>query len=389
MLDIKVFLRYTYFMKTTSIDDDWEIVSRFLPPHWATKATALKALVRRRKIPTAEILLRMLLVHLGDGKSLRATVAYAEQIGWEPIEDVALLHRLRASAEWFRWICLELLQQLQVNSAWGDIAKKFRVRIVDGTSISEQGSTGSDWRIHYCFRPDTLICDTCLITDTKVVEGFDRYRVEPGDLLVGEREYCERKGIMHVVNSQGHVLVQFDATNLPLFTRQGKTFKPLEHFRSLADGNAGDWDVWYPSPEDDSRLIKGRLCALRKSKAAMALAKNRLRPMASKKGEKLQLLRAEALEHAQYVILFTTVNRHNLKGEDVLELYRGHRQIELAFKRLKSIIGIGHLPKYDPDSRIAWLYGKMFVALLAERMYREAESFSPWGYPLRRPSGLR
>jgi hypothetical protein len=375
-------------MKTTSIDDDWETVSLFLPPHWATKATELKALVRRRKIPTAEILLRMLLIHLADGKSLRATVAYAEQIGWQPIEDVALLHRLKASTEWFRWMCLELLQQLQVNSEWGDIAKKFRVRIVDGTSISEQGSTGSDWRIHYCFRPDTLICDTCLITDTKVVEGFDRYRVEPGDLLVGESGYCRRKGIMHVVNSQGHVLVQFDATNLPLFTRQGKTFKPLEHLRPLADGHAGDWDVWLQSPEDDSRLIKGRLCALRKSKAAMALAKKQLRPMASKKGEKLQLQRAEALEYAQYVILFTTVNRHNLKGEDVLELYRGRRQIELAFKRLKSIIGIGHLPKYDPDSRIAWLYGKMLVALLAERMYREAESFSPWGYPLRCPSAL-
>jgi hypothetical protein len=209
-------------MKTTAIDDDWQIVLRFLPSHWATKATELKALVRRRKISTAEILLRVLLIHLADGKSLRTTVAYAEQIGLCRIEDVALLHRLKASTEWFRWMCLELLKQLQVKTAWGDTAKKFRIRLVDGTSISEHGSTGSDWRIHYCFQLETLTCDTCLITDTKVVEGFDRYRVEPGDLLVGDRGYCKRKGIMHVVNSQGHVLVRFHSTNLPLFTRQGK-----------------------------------------------------------------------------------------------------------------------------------------------------------------------
>jgi hypothetical protein len=371
-------------METTAIDEDWEIVLRFLPAHWATKATELKALVRRRKISTAEILLRVLLIHLADGKSLRTTVAYAEQIGLCRIEDVALLHRLKASTEWFRWMCLELLKQLQVKTAWGDTAKKFRIRLVDGTSISEHGSTGSDWRIHYCFQLETLTCDTCLITDTKVVEGFDRYRVEPGDLLVGDRGYCKRKGIMHVVNSQGHVLVRFHSTNLPLSTRQGKTFKPLEHLRSLADGNAGDWDVWFQSPED-GRLIKGRLCALRKSREAMELAKKHLRQMASKKGKKL---RTETLEYAEYVILFTTVNRHNLKGEDVLQLYRGRWQIELAFKRLKSIIGIGHLPKYDPDSCIAWLYGKMMVALLVERLYREAESFSPWGYPLRYPPGL-
>jgi len=352
-------------MKTTAIDEDWEIVLRFLPAHWATKATELKALVRRRKISTAEILLRVLLIHLADGKSLRTTVAYAEQIGLCRIEDVALLHRLKASTEWFRWMCLELLKQLQVKTTWGDTAKKFRIRLVDGTSISEHGSTGSDWRIHYCFQLETLTCDTCLITDTKVVEGFDRYRVEPGDLLVGDRGYCKRKGIMHVINSQGHVLVRFHSTNLPLFTRR-------------------DWDVWFQSPED-GRLIKGRLCALRKSKEAIELAKKHLRQMSSKKGKKL---REETLEYAEYVILFTTVNRHNLKGEDVLQLYRGRWQIELAFKRLKSIIGIGHLPKYDPDSCIAWLYGKMMVALLVERLYREAESFSPWGYPLRYPPGL-
>jgi len=104
--------------------------------------------------------------------------------------------------------------------------------------------------------------------------------------------------------------------------------------------------------------------------------------MASKKGKEL---RPETLEYAEYITLFTTASRRNLKGEDVLSLYRGRWQIELAFKRLKSIIGVGHLPKSDATSCIAWLYGKMFVALLVERLYREAESFSPWGYPLQCP----
>jgi len=371
-------------MQTTAIDEDWKIVLRFLPAHWATKATELGALVRRRKISTAEILLRVLLIHLADGKSLRTTAAYAEEVGLCQVEDVALLHRLKASAEWFRWMCLELLSQLQVTTSWSDIASKFRIRLVDGTSISEHGSTGSDWRIHYCFQLDTLSCDTCIVTDTKAVEGFDRYTVKAGDLLIGDRGYCKRKGIMHVVNGQAHVMVRFHSINLPLFTRQGKRLKTLEHLRSLADGQAGDWDAWFQSPED-GRMIKGRLCSLRKSKEAIELAKKRLRRMASKKGKKL---RAETLEYAEYVSLFTTLNRHNLKGEQVLSLYRGRWQIDLAFKRLKSIIGIGHLPKYDPASCIAWLYGKMLVALLVERLYREAESFSPWGYPIQCPPEL-
>ena len=106
----------------------------------------------------------------------------------------------------------------------------------------------------------------------------------------------------------------------------------------------------------------------------MELAKKQLRRVAAKKGRKL---RPETLEHAEYVTLFTTTNRHNFKGEDILSLYRGRWQIELVFKRLKSIVGIGHLPKHKPESCVAWLYGKMVVALLAERLYQEAEFFSP------------
>jgi hypothetical protein len=368
-------------MTTTAIDGDWKIMLRFLPAHWASKAAELGALARKRKIGSAEILLRVLLIHLADGKSLRTTAAYASEVGLCKIEDVALLYRLRVSGEWLRWMALELLAALREERPDAKLSGKFRVRLVDGTSISEPGSTGSDWRIHYCFQLKTLLCDTCTVTTTKVAEGFDQYRVEPDDLMVGDRGYCKRKGIVPVIKHQGHVMVRFHSTNLPLFTRREKSLNVLELLRSLADGQVGDWDVWFQDPDDGS-LIKGRLCSLRKSKEAIELSKKRLLRMASQKGKEL---RPETLEYAEYITLFTTASRRNLKGEDVLSLYRGRWQIELAFKRLKSIIGVGHLPKSDATSCIAWLYGKMFVALLVERLYREAESFSPWGYPLQCP----
>lgn len=365
-------------MKTTAIADDWEMLLRFLPENWAAKAAELGALVRKRKIPTADTLLRVLLIHLADGKSLRTTAAYAQEVGLCDVKDVALLYRLQESGEWLRWMASELLKQLREPTLPGEASNKFRVRIVDGTSISEPGSTGSDWRIHYCYHLNTLSCETCIVTTTKEVESLERYTIRQGDLLIGDRGYCKRKGILHVVRQQGHVIVRFHSRSLPLFTRSGKRFAVLEHLRSLADGQVGDWNVWFKDPEDGG-LIKGRLCSVRKSKAAIELAKKRERRMASKKGKKL---RPETLEYAEYVTLFATTNRHRFKGQDILSLYRGRWQVELAFKRLKSIIGVGHLHKYDPDSCVAWLYGKMLVALLVERLYREAESFSPWGYPI-------
>jgi len=57
---------------------------------------------------------------------------------------------------------------------------------------------------------------------------------------------------------------------------------------------------------------------------------------------------------------------------------------QLAFKRMKSIMGLGHLPKKDPASARAWLHGKIFASLLVERMVEAADTFSPWGYRLDR-----
>ncbi len=55
---------------------------------------------------------------------------------------------------------------------------------------------------------------------------------------------------------------------------------------------------------------------------------------------------------------------------------------QLAFKRMKSIMGLGHLPKKDLESCRAWLHGKLFTSLLVELMIGTAKKISPWGYEL-------
>ena len=369
-------------MNPTPIQEDWDILLKFLPEGWQQKASEYGALVRKRKINSAEILLRVLLIHLADGKSLRTTATYAQEAEICQINDVALLHRLKSSERWFRWMSEQLVRQIHGFSLSSALLKQFRVRAVDASIISEPGATGSDWRLHYSLQLSNLGCDSFKITDANIGEGFQRFEPEPGDLFMGDRAYCKRKGLEHIRKNGAHVLVRFHTTNLPLFTYRGKTLLILEKLRSLGPGEIGDWDVWYKSPYSEN-LVKGRLCAIRKSKEAIEQAKKKLRQKASRQQRRL---RPETIEYAEYVIVFTSVNRHRFKGEDVMLLYRARWQIELLFKRLKSIIGLGHLPKRNEQSCIAWLHGKLFVALLVERIYHEAESFSPWGYPIQRPS---
>lgn len=369
-------------MKPTPIQEDWDILLKFLPEGWQQKANDYGALVRKRKINSAEILLRVLLIHLADGKSLRTTATYAEEAGICQINDVALLHRLKASERWFRWMSEQLVRKSHEFSLSDALLKQFRIRTVDASIISEPGATGSDWRLHYSLQLFNLGCDFFKITDASIGESFQRFEPEPGDLFMGDRAYCRRKGLEHIRKNGAHVLVRFHTSNLPLFTYRGKPLLVLEKLRALGPGQIGDWDVWYKSPYSD-HLVKGRLCAIRKSKEAMEQAKKKLRQKASRQQRRL---RADTIEYAEYVTVFTSVNRHCFKSQDVMLLYRARWQIELLFKRLKSIIGLGHLPKHNEQSCMAWLTGKLFVALLVERIYHEAESFSPWGYPIKSPS---
>jgi hypothetical protein len=78
--------------------------------------------------------------------------------------------------------------------------------------------------------------------------------------------------------------------------------------------------------------------------------------------------------------VFTT--RSSGSTADVLRTYRMRWQIELVFKRLKSLAQLGHVPKHDDHSSRAWLYGKLLVALLAQKLIRIGRDISPSGcYP--------
>jgi hypothetical protein len=364
-------------MKTTPCSD-WNTIKTFLPHGWEIQAGMRGALQRRRKIKDAETLLRLLLIHCAEGTSMRTTVAYAREAGLCEINDVALLHRLKASGGWLQWIAQGLAETLRTHEMAGAPRLRYRVRVVDGTVVNEPGATGSDWRIHYVLLLDTLRCDSFVVTRTSEGETLQRHEVRRGDLLVADRLYCSKRNVAHVVDNEGDVVVRYHSTNLSPCDRHGRQWDALKALRTLKTGDVGDWDAWVRHP-DNGRLLKGRLCAVRKSDEMIAQSQRKLRRKASKKCYELK---EQTQEHAAYVAVFTTVNRHAMSGRAVLSLYQDRWQIELVFKRLKSLVHLSALPKTDAESCVAWLHGKLVLALLAERLYREAEFFSPWGYPL-------
>lgn len=361
--------------------EDWELLMRFLPDGWRDKARELGAFRRAREFANAGQLLRTLLIHLAGGSSLKETSVRAASGGLAQVSSVAIWKRLRQAGEWFRWMSEGLMDTWVAHGPHDGLLLPYRIRLIDGSSISEPGSTGSDWRIHYAVDLRTLRCDFVEVTDIhEGGETFTRFPVAPGDLLMADRVYATRRGLCHVRAHGADVIVRLPLTNLPLQTESGRPFPLLKKLRKLRMGEVGDWTCWV-QPEDEGP-IRVRVCALKKSKVAAQKAREKLRQNASKKGT---AIKPETLEAAGYVFVLTTVPVEVLAAEYVLEIYRGRWQIELVFKRLKSILGLGHLPKHDPDGAKAWLHGKLLIAFLVEALVCAGDALFPSGYPPQPP----
>jgi len=82
---------------------------------------------------------------------------------------------------------------------------------------------------------------------------------------------------------------------------------------------------------------------------------------------------AQTVEAAGYVLLVTSLPREKFSKEDVMEIYRARWQVELVFKRLKSLLELGAVPKTTDDSALAWMQGKLLIALLLEKLLAQAQ----------------
>ncbi len=364
--------------KPTLADGNWDYVLTLLPGDWQTLAKSSGGVRRLRGADSLSSLLRTLLLHVAHGCSLRTTSVVAKAAGWANMSDVALLNKLRRCEKWLHALCAGVLAESGLSVP--PKHRSLRMRLVDSTIIKESGETGSQWRVLYSLQVPNWQCDYFRLSSAKGVgngESFKYFSIKKGDCLLADRGFSHLSGIDHVQGHGGFVIVRLNDQNTPLENEDGSPVKLRDWLTELAEpGQVGERKVWLPAAKGSQTRVTARLCAIRKSFEAAALAERKLKRLASRQQSQLS---AAALEHSAWIVVLTTVPSEVLSETEVLQWYRVRWQIELAFKRLKSLGDVGHLPKRNDASSRAWVYGKLLIALLTEKMQRHAAAFSPWG----------
>ncbi|TVQ29424.1 MAG: IS4 family transposase [Wenzhouxiangella sp.] len=369
---------------TSVADEEWCVLTSLLPDGWQELARETGAMRRASgEIRSADTLLQVLLLHVATGLSLKQAATRAKVQGVAAITDVALLKRLRTSEAWLRELSKQMFERSRFLDDLSGLAGGRRLRAVDATTVQEPGATGTDWRVHYCIGLPGLDCDYYELTSVSGGETYKRLPVSPGDIVLGDRGYCHREGMAHVLEHRGDVVVRLNTGAVPLMQATDEAcFDLLERLRTLSACSPAEWAVRF---EAGKKLWPARLCAIRKSAEAAQIAKEKVLRDARRKGRKVK---PETLEYAEYTLVITTLDREQFDSAKVLELYRARWQVELCFKRFKSLLQLGHLPKRSDASARAWIQGKLLTVLLVERLADEARFFSPWGYRLAMPQSL-
>lgn len=341
-------------------------------------ARSCGALLRRRQISDAGTLLRLALAYGPGGKSLRSAAAWAGGLGIAQLSNVALLKRLRGCADWLGEIAGALVRHaaqageaLDAGAEPGRARAEFgrRLRMTDGSSISGPGSTGTDFRLHATYEPALGRFTHLELSDVHGGEAFSRTPLQPGDVLVGDRGYARAVELAQVVGCGGDFIVRTGWRSLRLLTADGDLLDWAGIFAPLPPGGVCGAQVQVDYSPTGTGRRRARLpvrlvvCRLDQQAAEAAVTSVRRNHQRRRNKQKLQPL---TLRSAEFIMLLTSVPAHEMSDAEVLAAYRLRWQVEIAFKRLKSGLGIDKLPAKDPGLAQSWLMAHLILALFIE-----------------------
>jgi IS4 transposase len=116
------------------------------------------------------------------------------------------------------------------------------------------------------------------------------------------------------------------------------------------------------------------MIVLRKAPEATETARLALRRAVVKRGRQLD---PRSLVAAEFMILATSLPSLGFDAKDILAVYRLRWQIELAFKRLKSLLHIDKLPARSERGSRSWIYAHLILALICDDVSQDFLEASP------------
>jgi hypothetical protein len=331
-----------------------------LPPETAGLAREFKAFARARKIESPEQLLRVVLLFAALDYSEREVAANMTltypAIG--KLSGQSIRERLTACLPWLQAMLLRLIHRRPLPA----LPIGMRLLALDASEISAPAERGT-WRLHALMDVASLQLVGLQLTDLKTGETLCNFSFRSGEVVLTDRGYSHRRGVAHVLDSGGQIITRYNPHHIPLQDAHGQSLGMAALLADCERGETRTIEGFFSAP--DGRLHHVWIHVYRLSEQAAADARRRCRRAAA--GGKYTP-KESTLFLAEFVMILTSIQPEVLSAKTVLELYRCRWQIELLFKRYKSLLDLDQArTRAGSVLGKVWLHGKMLYACLIER----------------------
>lgn len=341
----------------------WDSVLKRLGRVADLEATArqFKAFERVGKVSNAVGLLRLALMYGPGQLSLRATAAAACEVVAD-ISDKAVEGRLRKAGDWLQHLLECLLRDQSPSRPAGALA----LSLVDGSLISAPGS-GGQWRLHARYDPGLGRFADLRLTPACVAEAAERTGLADAGVVIMDRGYARVRNFTAVRQAGSHFITRLGWRSLALRTADGAAFDLIANLPEHDD--PAEYLVRVKGLDQTVRLVVRRLPADKAARNEKRVARK-----SASSGHRIDPRTSKA---AGYLMLLTSLPAAAQSSAKVLDLYRSRWQVELSFKRLKTLGGIDKLPSADPRLARTWLLAHLIVAVLTDELANQIIGFSP------------
>lgn len=348
-----------------NIDD----LIKLLPQGYEQACFEKEAITRKRTIKSPLDLLRLILYYLSGNRSLLDVSQFALLSGIGKISDVAFLKKFVKCREWIKWLTENILPNQVIHYKKPAWLEPYKVLAVDASDIVEKGAVKKLWHLHYALDLFSLTCSQFKVTEQSTGESLKNFTLEKGCLVIADRAYGTIKSIEHCLSSGSDFIIRIKNKAFNLYNSSGEKIIYTDWLKTV-DETAAELTVYIKTKSKG--FVPLRICAARKTEEEIIKEKKRLKQLESKKQRKYS--RETKFTH-RYMFVITSLPSM-VSAEEVLSCYRLRWQVELVFKRLKSLFQLGSIPTRTKESSEAWINGKILLSLLTEKYLGDVD-FSP------------
>ena len=346
------------------MDINIEELIKLLPEGYQQACYETKAIERKRTVQTPEELLVMCLYYI-YGASLLETSQLAKMNGTGKMSGVAFRKRFAKSSRWFQWITKNIKPGDMCHYQKPGILKEYNVTAIDASDVYTKGAVKQAWHLHYALDLFSLNCQQYKITDEKTGETLKNFEIRKKDLIIADCAYATITGMEYCLENGGDFILRIRNKAFNLYNAEREQVFLTDWLKTL-DGGAS-CAMYYRDSQKNYKNV--RICALPKTEEEIKKEEKRRKKKESKKQIKI----SDDTKFSHRYMFVATSLPETFTAEDILSIYRLRWQVEMVFKRYKSILGAGSVPVKTKEAAEAWINGKMMLALLIEKFIGSAD----------------